>query len=98
MDSLQEILAAESVPESLIKQLHDGGWARDSFAHVVSKEDDLAAVWSELFPNTALTLLQKSQLRSAWSKLRENSASAASSSSQADAVSGSRVESFAPKT
>ena len=97
MESLQEILAAEGVPEPLVKQLQDAGWTRDSFAHVVSKEDDLAAIWGELFPDTALTLLQKSQLRSAWSTLRENPASTASGNSQADASSGSWVESFAPK-
>ena len=32
MSALQEALAAENVPEALIKQLEDGGWTKDSFA------------------------------------------------------------------
>ena len=97
MSTLEEILLAEQLPEALVKKLVDAGWSKDSFAHVVAKEEELSSIWNELLPDTALNLLQKSQLRSAWSKLRGGPPQAASSTLPAEPASGSWVESFAPK-
>ena len=65
MSTLEEVLLAEKLPEEIIKKLLDGGWNKDSFTHVVAKEEELSSIWNELLPDTALSLLQKSQLRAA---------------------------------
>ena len=97
MSTLEEVLLAEKLPEEIIKKLLDGGWNKDSFTHVVAKEEELSSIWNELLPDTALSLLQKSQLRAAWSKLRSGPSQAAASTTSAEPASGSWVESFAPK-
>ena len=97
MSTLEEVLLAAKLPEEIIKKLLDGGWNKDSFTHVVAKEEDLSSIWNELLPDTALSLLQKSQLRAAWSKLRSGPSQAAASTTPAEPASGSWVESFAPK-
>ncbi|CAE7226778.1 unnamed protein product [Symbiodinium sp. CCMP2592] len=97
---LAELLKSEGLSDELADLAVATGWKSSTFKHAVSKLADLDSVLGEIFPEKALTVLQKATIRSVWSKLQESEPSGSTASASPpvpESREGSWVESFAPK-
>ncbi|CAE7447839.1 unnamed protein product [Symbiodinium sp. CCMP2592] len=97
---LAELLKSEGLSDELADLAVASGWKSSTFKHAVSKLADLDSVLGEIFPEKALTVLQKATIRSVWSNLQESEPSGSTASASPpvpEPREGSWVESFAPK-
>ena len=103
---LDQILAQSGVSPTLASEMISDGWTRASFGMCASSASELDQHWEEIFPDQALTFLQKAQLRVAWQTCRDGNASDETpvGDSQAPALTAATMattggwsETFAPK-
>eukprot|EP00435_Cladocopium_sp_Y103_P004836 s5139_g1.t1 len=64
--ALEALFAKSKVDPALASSLVAEGWDLDSFRVCAIDLPDLDSALKEMFPDTPLSLLQRSQLRSAW--------------------------------